>query len=85
MITNKQHQDIGASESSFSGFEVSFTSAQCVDILVRLCCPRGPAPWLAKHGIDLCLVDLEDLGHVSASSTQMNVHVLDGNALQILL
>ena len=35
--------------------------------------------------IDLCLVDLEDLGHVSASSTQMNVHVLDGNALQILL
>ena len=38
---------------------------------MRLCCPRGPAPWLAKHGIDLCLVDLDDLGHVSASSTQM--------------
>ena len=35
--------------------------------------------------IDLCLVDLDDLGHVSASSTQMNVHLLESNALQILL
>lgn len=38
-----------------------------------------------QMAIDLCLVDLDDLGHVSASSTQMNVHVLESNALQILL
>ena len=45
---------------------------------------RRPCEFL-HCAIDCCLLDLDDLSQVSATSTEMNIHVLTSTSLKLLL